>query len=61
MYSKLICFILFLLPNSDKSKEMKDLMQKEKKLHKEISKDFEKITQKINDDFEKIKQSKSAK
>ena len=50
-----------MLPNSDKSKEMTDLMQKEKKLHREIRKDFEKISQKINDDFEKIKQSKSSK
>ncbi len=46
---------------SDKSKEMNDLLKKEKKLHKEIHDDFEKITQKINDDFEKIKQSKSMK
>ena len=36
----------------DKSKEMKDLIQKEKKLHKEIRKDYEKISQKIDDDFE---------
>jgi len=46
---------------SDKSQEMKDLLEKEKKLHKEIHDDFEKITQKINDDFEKIKESKSTK
>ena len=44
---------------SDKSEEMKKLVQKEKELHKEIHDDFEKISQKINDDFEKIKQSKS--
>ncbi|HEY5735927.1 MAG TPA: hypothetical protein VIS47_05140 [Nitrosopumilus sp.] len=44
--------------NPDKSKEMKNLIQREKKLHKEIHDDFEKISQKINDDFEKIKQSK---
>ena len=39
---------------------MKDLIQKEKKLHKEIKKDFKKISQKINDDFEKAKLSKSS-
>jgi len=49
------------LANLDKSKEMRDLVQKEKKLHKEIRKDFEKISQKINDDFEKVKKSKLSK
>ena len=39
---------------------MKGLVQKEKKLHKEIKEDFKKISQKINDDFEKVKQSKSS-
>ena len=38
---------------------MRDLIQKEKKLHKEIKEDFKKISQKINDDFEKVKQTKS--
>jgi len=38
---------------------MKDLVKKEKELHKEIRADFKKISQKINDDFEKVKQSKS--
>jgi len=47
------------LTSADKSKEMKDLVQKEKDLHKEIREDFKKISQKINDDFEKVKQSKS--
>ena len=41
------------MPISDKSKEMRDLVQKEKKLHKEIKDDFKKISQKIDDDFEK--------
>lgn len=40
---------------------MRDLIQKEKKLHKAIRTDFKKISQKINDDFEKIKQTKSTK
>jgi len=48
-----------LVSNTDKSKEMKALLQKEKELHKEIRADFKKISQKINDDFEKVKQSKS--
>ena len=38
---------------------MKNLVQKEKDLHKEIRADFKKISKKINDDFEKIKQAKS--
>ena len=37
---------------------MKDLIRKEKKLHKEIREDFKKISQKINDDFEKVKKIK---
>jgi hypothetical protein len=45
----------------DKSKEMRSLIQKEKKLHKEIRADFKKISQKINDDFEKVRQTKSMK
>jgi hypothetical protein len=43
----------------DASKEMNDLLQKEKKLHKEIRKDFKKISQKINVYFDKIQESKS--
>jgi len=39
---------------------MRDLVQKEKKLHKGIKDDFKKISQKINDDFEKVKESKSS-
>jgi hypothetical protein len=45
---------------AEKLKELQDLVQKEKKLHKEIKEDFKKISQKINDDFEKAKQSKSS-
>ena len=45
--------------NSDKSKEMKELLQKEKELHKEIRNDYKKLSKKIDDDFEKVKQSKS--
>jgi len=48
------------LPTTDKLKEMKDLVQKEKELHKEIRADFKKISQKINDDFKKVKESKSS-
>jgi hypothetical protein len=44
----------------DDSKEMNDLFQKEKKLHKEIQKDFKKISQKINADFDKIRELKSS-
>jgi len=40
---------------------MKELLQKEKKLHREIRADYKKISQKIDDDFEKAKQSKSLK
>jgi len=47
------------LAKSDKSKEMKTLIQKEKELHRQIRADFNKISQKINDDFERVKQSKS--
>jgi len=49
-----------LASNTDKSKEMRDLLQKEKELHKEIRADYKKISQKINDDFENVKQSKSS-
>ena len=38
---------------------MKNLLQKEKKLHKEIHSDYEKISQKINDDLDKIKKAKN--
>ena len=51
--------IILLASNTDKSKEMNDLLEKEKELHKEIRADYKKISQKINDDFEKVKQSKS--
>lgn len=44
---------------SDKTKEMEILIQKEKELRKQIRVDFDKISQKISDDFEKVKQSKS--
>ena len=37
---------------------MRELLQKEKELHKEIRADYKKISQKIDDDFEKIKKSK---
>lgn len=40
---------------------MKDLLQKEKNLHKEIHDDYDKLSQKIDDDFEKVRQSKSLK
>ncbi len=53
--------ILLLTTNTDKSKEMNDLLQKEKELHKEIRADYKKISQKINDDFEKAKKLKSLK
>ncbi|MBA4718595.1 MAG: hypothetical protein HRO68_05695 [Nitrosopumilus sp.] len=49
-----------MLDSTDKSKEMKKLLQKEKELYKEIRADFKKISQKINDDFEKVKQAKSS-
>jgi uncharacterized protein YaaN involved in tellurite resistance len=48
-----------LASNTDKSKEMRELFQKEKELHKEIRADYKKISQKIDDDFEKVKKSKS--
>ncbi len=38
---------------------MKELLEKEKELHREIRADYKKISQKIDDDFEKIKKSKS--
>ena len=47
-----------MLTNHDKSKEMRILVQKERKLHKEIREDFKKIGQRIDDDFEEIKKSK---
>ena len=53
--------IILLASNIDKSKEMSDLLQKEKELHKEIRADYKKISQKINDDFEKAKKLKSQK
>jgi hypothetical protein len=53
--------IILLASNTDKSKEMNDLLQKEKELHKEIRADYEKISQKINDDFENARKLKSQK
>jgi len=50
-----------LASNIDKSKEMSDLLHKEKELHKEIRADYKKINQKINDDFEMAKKLKSQK
>jgi hypothetical protein len=47
-----------LTSNNDKSKEMKELLEKEKELHREIRADYKKISQKIDDDFEKVKKSK---
>ena len=47
------------MTDKDQSKEMKNLLQKEKKLHKEIHSDYEKISQKINDDLDKIKKAKN--
>ncbi|MHA7734883.1 hypothetical protein [Nitrosopumilus sp. S6] len=46
---------------SDQTKEMEELMKKEKLLHKEIYADFKKISQKVNDDFEKALHLKSKK
>jgi hypothetical protein len=43
----------------DESKEMNDLLQKEKKFHKKIHTDFKRISQKINAYFDKIQESKS--
>ncbi len=53
--------ILLLASNIDKSKEMNDLLQKEKELYKEIRADYKKISQKINDDFENARKLKSQK
>ena len=55
---------LYIYPKSllvifDEFKEMNDLLQKEKKLDKEIQKDFKRISQKINAYFDKIRESKS--
>ncbi len=40
---------------------MRELLQKEKELHKEIRADYNKILQKIDYDFEKAKKLKSLK
>ena len=53
--------IILLASNTDKSKEMNDLLEKEKELHKEIRADYKKISQKINDDFENARKLKSQK
>ena len=47
--------------HSDQTKEMEELIKKEKLLHKEIRADFKKISEKINDDFEKALHLKSKK
>lgn len=47
------------MTDEDQSKEMKNLLQKEKKLRKEIHSDYEKISQKTNDDLDKIKKAKN--
>lgn len=44
--------------NRKKSKEMKALIQKEKKLHGQIRSDFKKISQKIDDDVDMVIKSK---
>lgn len=49
-----------LVSNTDKSKEMKDLLQKEKNFIRE-SMMIEKLSQKIDNNFENIQQSKSLK
>ncbi len=43
----------------DQTKEMEELIKKEKLLHKEIRADFKKISEKVNDDFEKALHLKS--
>ncbi len=53
--------IILLASNTDKSKEMNDLLEKEKALHKEIRADYKKISQKIDDDFENARKLKSQK
>jgi hypothetical protein len=40
---------------------MRDLLQKEQELHREIRADYKKISQKINDDFENARKLKSQK
>lgn len=52
---------MLLASNTDKAKEMKELLQKEKELHKEIRADYKKISQIIDEDFQKAKQLKSSK
>ena len=46
-------------PNSLKG--MRDLLKKEKELHKEIRKDYKKISEKINHDFAQMRKSKTKK
>ena len=43
-----------------KLKEMQELLEREKNLHKKIRLDYKKISDKINNDFDQIKKSKSA-
>ena len=52
-------FLRFTLFGPKQTKEMEELIKKEKLLHKEIRADFQKISQKINGDFEKASHLKS--
>ena len=50
---------LIMLPSKKSdSNRIKDLLKKEKQLHKEIRKDYKKITEKINLDFDQIQKSR---
>ena len=46
--------------DSLKLKEMQELLEKEKNLHRKIRHDYKKISDKINNDFDQIKKSKSS-
>ncbi|MCI4433793.1 MAG: hypothetical protein JHC41_09430 [Nitrosopumilus sp.] len=46
--------------DSLKLKEMQELLEKEKNLHRKIRRDYKKISDKINNDFDQIKKSKSS-
>jgi len=43
---------------TDSLNGIKDLIKKEKQLHKDIRKDYKKITEKINLDFDQIQKSR---
>lgn len=47
--------------NSLKSKEIQNLLKKEKELHEEIRNDYKKISEKIIIDFNQIQKSKTSK